>query len=374
MPRLSFSQINKYNQCPRSYKLHYIDKLREKSATAYLAFGTAMDESLNAILLDYQKNKQVTCDYKTIFDENWQTIEINKKEHSLPTCTLVGYAKADFIIELLDESDKQFIIAKSHELGFEDALRGVSFSQLKELKDELEEEKSQRQYKPFYEQRHALLNLMNWRSMRRKGHLMLDAYIKNILPEIEEVIAIQKQIELKSECGSSIIGYVDAIVKLKSREDYTVLDNKTASQPYAEDAVKTSQQLLLYTYALGYKHAGFAVMLKNIRMNRKKKCIECGYESNSAHKLCNNILETNKRCNGTWEEEVFPEATTQLIKDEVEEQTQFVVVDNVSEINEAITANVFPKNLSTCKNIYGNPCIYLNHCWKNKSDNLEKVE
>lgn len=374
MPRLSFSQINKYNQCPRSYKLHYIDKLREKSATAYLAFGTAMDESLNAILLDYQKNKQVTCDYKTIFDENWQTIEINKKEHSLPTCTLVGYAKADFIIELLDESDKQFIIAKSHELGFEDALCGVSFSQLKELKDELEEEKSQRQYKPFYEQRHALLNLMNWRSMRRKGHLMLDAYIKNILPEIEEVIAIQKQIELKSECGSSIIGYVDAIVKLKSREDYTVLDNKTASQPYAEDAVKTSQQLLLYTYALGYKHAGFAVMLKNIRMNRKKKCVECGYESNSAHKLCNNILETNKRCNGTWEEEVFPEATTQLIKDEVEEQTQFVVVDNVSEINEAITANVFPKNLSTCKNIYGNPCIYLNHCWKNKSDNLEKVE
>ena len=374
MGRLSFSQINKYNQCPRSYKLHYVEKLRERSATAYLAFGTAMDESLNAILLDFQKNKQVTCDYKSIFDENWQTIEINKKEYNLPTCTLVGYAKTDFIPELLDESDRQFIIAKSEELGFGDALRGITQASLKELKDTLEEEKSQRQYKVFPEHRHSLLNLMNWRSMRRKGHLMLDAYIRNILPEIDQVISVQKQIELKSECGSSIIGYVDAIVKLKSREDYTVLDNKTASQPYAEDAVKTSQQLLLYTYALGYKHAGFAVMLKNIRMNRKKKCVECGYESNSTHKLCNNILETNKRCNGAWEEETFPEALTQLVKDEVDEQTQLVVVDNISEVNEAITSNIFPKNLSTCKNIYGNPCIYLNHCWKNKSDNLEKVE
>lgn len=374
MTKLSFSQINKYNQCPRSYKIHYLERLRERSATAYLAFGTAMDESLNAILLDFQKNKKITCDYKAIFDENWQTIEINKKEHSLPTCTLVGYAKSDFIAELLDPNDIMFIVAKSEELGFGDSLRGITLSDLKELKDKLEDEKSQRQYKTFLEPRHALLNLMNWRSMRRKGHLMLEAYIRNVLPEIEEVIAVQKQIELKSNCGSSIIGYIDAVVKLKSRTDYTVLDNKTASQPYAEDAVKTSQQLLLYTYALGYKHAGFAVMLKNIRMNRKKKCVECGFESNSAHKLCNNILENGKRCNGAWSEETFPEALTQLVKDEVDEQTQLVIVDNISEINEAIVNNVFPKNLSTCKNIYGNPCIYLNYCWKNKTDNLEKVE
>jgi hypothetical protein len=374
MTRLSFSQINKYNQCPRSYRLHYVDRLRERSATAYLAFGTAIDESLNAILKDLQKNKTITCDYKTVFDTNWQKITINKKEHSLPLCTLVGYAKSDFIAELLDSSDIQFLVTKSNELGFEDSLRGITLTSLKELKDQLENEKSQRQYKPFLEPRHALLNLMNWLSMRRKGHLMLEAYIRDILPQIEEVVDIQKQIELNSECGSSIIGYIDAIVKLKNREDYTVLDNKTASQPYAEDAVKTSQQLLLYTYALGYKHAGFAVMLKTIRMNRKKKCVECGFESNSSHKLCNNTTENGKRCNGAWEEEIFPEAATQLVKEEIDEQTQLVVVDNISEINEAIKANVFPKNLSTCKNIYGNPCIYLNYCWKNKTDNLEKVE
>ena len=42
MARLSFSQISKYGQCPRSYKLYYVDKLRERSATAFLAFGSAM--------------------------------------------------------------------------------------------------------------------------------------------------------------------------------------------------------------------------------------------------------------------------------------------------------------------------------------------
>lgn len=372
MNRLSFSQISKYNQCPRSYRLHYIDKLRERSATAYLAFGSAMDESLNAILLDFKKNKSITCDYKSIFDSKWQTIEINKKKYDLPCCTLVGYAKSDYISELLDETDLQFLRAKGEELDVD--TRGLTRDGFKELKEKLEEEKSQRQFKLFDNGRHSFLNLMNWLSMRRKAHLMLDAYIRNILPEIEEVIEVQKQIELKSECGSSIIGYIDAVVKFKHREELSVMDNKTASQPYTEDSVKTSQQLLLYTYALGLKHAGFAVMLKNIRMNRKKVCIECKFESNSNHKLCNNLDSNGKRCNGAWEETVFPEGITQLIKDEIEEQTQLMVVDNVSEINEAINAKVFPKNLSTCKNLYGNPCVYMNLCWKNKADNLEKVE
>lgn len=373
MNRLSFSQISKYNQCPRSYRLHYVDKLRERSATAYLAFGSAMDESLNAILLDFKKNKTVTRDYKSIFDAKWQTIEINKKTYALPCSTLVGYAKSDYISELLDENDLLFLGAKSEELGLSEA-RGLTRDGVKELKEKLEEEKSQRQYRPFDPNRHSILNLMNWLSMRKKAHLMLDAYIKNILPEIEEVIEVQKQIELKSECGSSVIGYIDAVVKFKHRDELSVMDNKTASQPYAEDSVKTSQQLLLYTYALGLKHASFAVMLKNIRMNRKKVCVECKFESNSSHKLCNNTDANGKRCNGAWEETIYPEGSTQLIKDEVDEQTQLMVIDNISEINEAINAKVFPKNLSTCKNLYGNPCIYLNLCWKNKSDNLEKVE
>jgi RecB family exonuclease len=365
--RLSFSQINKYGQCPRSYKYYYVDKLREKTVTAFLAFGSAMDEALNSVLRDLQKNKKVTVDYKSKFDEHWQTVEVNKKKHTLMDCVLVGYAKTDFVEELLSKEDKQFAKAKLFEYDV------FSSDNLTELKNQLEEERSQRFSLPFSTNRHKALNLLNWLSMRRKAHLMLEAYVQNIVPRIESVTAVQKQVELKSDCGSSLIGYVDAVVRFKGDTEDTVVDNKTSSSPYTEDQVRLSQQLSLYTYALGLKKAAYAVMQKNIRMNREKVCSVCSFESSSTHKTCNNVVD-GKRCNSSWNETIKPEAATQLIVDAIEEQTQHVVVDNIAEVNDAISANVFPKNLSACKNIYGNPCPYMNACWKNQTDYLEKVE
>ena len=365
--RLSFSQISKYGQCPRSYKLYYVDKLRERSATAFLAFGSAMDEALNSLLRDLQKKKTVTVDYKAAFDECWQTVEVNKRKHQLVDCTLVGYAKTDFAEDLLQPDDIRFLRAKLSEYGVEE-MESYTI-----LKNQLEEERSRRATVHFPENRHKALNVMNWLSMRRKAHLMLDAYVRDIVPKIESVTAVQKQVELKSDCGSSLIGYVDAIVRFKGDERDSVMDNKTSSSPYTEDQVKTSQQLSLYTYALGLDRAAYAVMNKNIRMNREKVCSACGFQSTGAHKTCNNTVE-GKRCNATWNETVKPEAVTQLIVDGIEEQTQHVVIDNIAEVNDAIAANVFPKNLSACKNIYGNPCPYINACWKNQTDYLEKVE
>lgn len=365
--RLSFSQISKYGQCPRSYKLYYVDKLRERTATAFLAFGSAMDEALNSVLWDLKNNNSVTVDYKSAFDECWQTVEVNKKKRSLMDCTLVGYAKTDFVEDLLAPDDRRFAKAKLAEYGIEPSEDYTS------LKNQLEEERSRRATLHFAENRHKALNMLNWLSMRRKAHLMLDAYVRDIVPKIEAVTAVQRQVELKSDCGSSLIGYVDAIVRFKGDTEDTVVDNKTSSSPYAEDQVKLSQQLSLYTYALGLKKAAYAVMQKNIRMNREKTCSVCSFQSTGAHKTCNNVVD-GKRCNSTWDEVVRPEAATQLIIDGIEEQTQHVVVDNIAEVNDAITAGVFPKNLSACKNIYGNPCPYMNACWKNQTDYLEKVE
>lgn len=367
MGRLSFSQISKYGQCPRSYKLYYVDRLRERSATAFLAFGSAMDEALNAVLNDLKKNKKITRDYKATFDENWQSVVVNKRTHPLMDCTLIGYAKNDFVEDLLTAEDRRFANAKLEEYGIDPA------DDYTILKNQLEEERSRRAAVHFPENRHKALNLLNWLSMRRKAHLMLDAYVRDIVPKIESVTAVQKQVELKSDCGSSLIGYVDAIVRFKGEAEDTVVDNKTSSSPYSDDQVKNSQQLSLYTYALGLKKAAYAVMQKNIRMNREKVCSVCSFESTGAHKTCNNTIE-GKRCGGTWNETVKPEAVTQLIVDTIEEQTQHVVVDNIAEVNDAIAAKVFPKNLSACKNIYGNPCPYINACWKNQTDYLEKVE
>jgi hypothetical protein len=367
MARLSFSQISKYGQCPRSYKLYYVDKLRERSATAFLAFGSAMDDALNSILRDLQKNKKVTVDYKAAFDECWQTVEVNKKKHPLMDCTLIGYAKVDFVEDLLQPDDIRFLRAKLAEYGVEE-MESYTI-----LKNQLEEERSRRATVRFPEERHKALNLLNWLSLRRKAHLMLEAYVRDIVPTIQSVTAIQKQVELKSDCGSSLIGYVDAVIRFKGDSEDTVVDNKTSSSPYSEDQVKNSQQLSLYTYALGLKKAAYAVMQKNIRMNREKVCSVCSFESTGTHKTCNNTID-GKRCGGVWNETVKPQAVTQLIIDSIEEQTQHVVIDNIAEVNDAIAAKVFPKNLSACKNIYGNPCPYINACWKNQTDYLEKVE
>lgn len=368
MTRLSFSQISKYGQCPRSYKLYYVDRLRERSATAFLAFGSAMDEALNSILRNLKKNGEIKSDYKATFDDCWQTVEVNKKKHSLMDCTLIGYAKNDFVEDLLTDEDRRFAIAKLQQYG---VMVDVDFTV---LKNTLEDERSSRAYRAFPENRHKALNVLNWLSLRRKAHLMLDAYVRDIVPRIESVTTVQKQIELKSDYeGSSLIGYVDAIIRFKGDNEDTVVDNKTSSSPYAEDQVKLSQQLSLYTYALGLKKAAYAVMQKNIRLNREKICSVCKFESTGSHKTCNNMTGT-KRCNGAWNETVKPEAVTQLIIDTIDDQTQDVVVDNIAEVHDAIEAGIFPKNLTVCKNVYGNPCPYINACWKNQTDYLEKVE
>jgi hypothetical protein len=326
-----------------------------------------MDDALNSILRDLQKNKKVTVDYKAAFDECWQTVEVNKKKHPLMDCTLIGYAKVDFVEDLLQPDDIRFLRAKLAEYGVEE-MESYTI-----LKNQLEEERSRRATVRFPEERHKALNLLNWLSLRRKAHLMLEAYVRDIVPTIQSVTAIQKQVELKSDCGSSLIGYVDAVIRFKGDNEDTVVDNKTSSSPYSEDQVKNSQQLSLYTYALGLKKAAYAVMQKNIRMNREKVCGVCSFESTGTHKTCNNTID-GKRCGGIWNETVKPQAVTQLIIDSIEEQTQHVVIDNIAEVNDAIAAKVFPKNLSACKNIYGNPCPYINACWKNQTDYLEKVE
>lgn len=369
MNKLSFSQITKYGTCPRSYKYHYVERLRERTVTSALAFGSAIDASLNAVLKDLQKNRKITVDYKAVFDNNWRTVEVNGKEYLLMDCTLVGYGKNDFQEELLDSEDKLIINRYKTDLQISD----LNFS-LSQLKSDLEHKKSIRNVVEFPENEHKILNIMNWLCMRKKAHYMLEAYVRDIVPQIEEVIDVQKKIELGSDGQDTVIGYIDAVVKLKGHDEPLVLDNKTASMAYDSDDVKYSQQLSLYCYTLGLKKAAYAVMLKNIVLNRTKICSKCSFDgSGSRHKTCNNELE-GKRCNGDWKETFSPSAQTQLFVDEIPETTQHLIVDNVADINEAIHAKIFPQNLNACHNQFGQPCIYKKYCWEGNSNNLVKVE
>ncbi len=366
--KLSFSSINRYNKCGRSYDYHYNKRLRERTVSSFLGLGSAIDSSLNAILNDFKANKKVSVNYKEVFDDNWEYITINKKQHILFDCTLVGYQKDEFDEELLKQEDLLLIDDKRHSLAPEFASLSI-----RELKDKLEESRTNMKIIPFSVEHHKMLNILNYLSTRRKAHLMLQAYVREIVPQLEDVKEVQYPIELVSD-NDSMIGYIDAIVKFKGDSHYSVLDNKTSSSAYEQSDVSQSQQLALYCYSTGLKHAAFGVMLKNIRMNREKTCSVCNYkaDSGSRHKTCSNEVN-GKRCNGTWNEVVNPEAVTQLFKDEIPEDIQNVYVNNISDINDAINTGIFVQNLSSCYNWYGQKCPYLEKCFKNKEDNLEKV-
>ncbi len=363
MKKLSYSQITKYNTCPRSYKLHYKDRLREKTVTSYLSFGSAVDKALNAVLKDFKDNKSVTVDYKSAFDKEWQTITIHGEAHNLMESPLVGYAKNDFVADLLTPEDLDIIKTKT--LQYQVELKDMT---PKELRDHLENRRSQRAYIHFKPEEQILLNVLNWLSLKRKAHLMLDAYVRDIVPKFEEVKDYQCKVELIAE-EKGFVGYIDAIVKFKGENEYTVIDNKTSGSIYEADDLVYSQQLAIYCFTLGIKRAGYAVMLKNIKMNKERTCSQCNYRAEGKHVTCNQKIQ-GKRCGGEWIETIAPEGQTQLLVDNISLDKQGMIVDNIGEVNDAIEANIFPQNLSACSNIYGQPCIYRSYCWEGKKDNL----
>ena len=143
---------------------------------------------------------------------------------------------------------------------------------------------------------------------------------------------------------------------------------------YDDDAVLISPQLTLYTHVLSdtYKtrRAGFVVLHKQIKKNKKKICSKCGYDgSGERHTTCPNEVE-GKRCKGEWSITVDPEVTYQVLINEIPERMEELVIENMEMINECITRGIFTRNLTNCKTRYGSDCEYVGLCREGKKDGL----
>lgn len=376
--RLSHSAISKYGHCPKHYDLYHNQRLRPNTVTAFLPFGRAMDECLNVILTEYGKTKAVTIDFRQLFDNHWQTVEINNTTYNLYDCTLVGYAKADFEDGVLLPEDRDTINKQTVLLCPE-----YSSYSVKELKEELVNIKSNGELMGL-EQRHLkLLNMINWHCLRRKAHLMLDAYVLNVLPMISKVHHVQKRWEMVSPEGVTMAGVIDAIVELVGKEGLYILDNKTSRLIYKESDIRHDRQLAVYAFSEGLDQAAFAVMLKNMKYSTTKTCRACGFVSESRHDTCNKETltvnpQTGKqkkvRCGGEWNILSTPYCETQFLVDKIPDFVQNTVIDNVTEIAQSIQTGIFPKNLDSCDNFFGERCPMYNKCWKNSEINLTKVE
>lgn len=358
MNKLSHSAANIWMDCNYKYKLHYKQRLRSKTQSAALFFGTAIDKAISSML---ENN-----DYKETFQKTWLTQELNGKTIDLRMNESIVFANSDYDDELLTNDDLLDL----------EPYNNSGFCSKEEISN-IYQRKEEKGFEELSFHDKIFLNFANWLCLKRKGLIMLECVKKHILPNVIEVLSLQEKISLENSDKDEITGYIDLVCKWKDLKSPVIFDFKTATRQYESDAVRKSAQLALYTHARSKKYntntAGFIVLHKTIKKNRIKICSLCKHDGTGArHKTCSNETQ-GKRCNGAWIETINPEATFQILIDEIPAQIQNLIVENLDVINESIKTGIFSRNLNSCVKPYG-PCIYRKLCWEGKDEELIQLD
>lgn len=97
MPTYSHSRIETYQNCPRQYKLHYIDKVEIEETESIEAFlGARVHESLERLYKDVRMTKvpkleEIIEDFDRAWDENWHDgIMIVRKQYGAENYKEIG--------------------------------------------------------------------------------------------------------------------------------------------------------------------------------------------------------------------------------------------------------------------------------------------
>lgn len=368
--KLSHSSKNTYLQCGHKYKLHYIEKLRPTTLSSALIFGSAIDNSLNTLLLNKDNPDCLKMSIET-FNKNWEQGENSLRQLvDLPMNPDIRYSKYDNDPDLLDKTQWSEIF--KHDSNFFDTKNEIE--ELSKTTDWLEIDKEKR----------SIYNLYNWFCLKKKAELLLTAYHDEILPNFKRIIEVQKKVELIDESGNNLNGVIDFIAELQDGS-IAIIDNKTTSTEYEEDSVKGSEQLATYQAILNifcedakndWNHkitaCGYAVMSKKLIKDITKTCKNCGKINTSTHKTCDNTVK-DKRCGGDFEKDKKFKVKTQFIVGTINEEFEHSVIENATTVKTCIELGLFPKNYSSCENQFGQPCPYINYCHSGKSDGLIKI-
>ncbi len=357
--KLSNTAIDMYRMCGVKYKHHYLDKLREDGVGSALIFGSALDDALNVLLL---RKKEVLTDKEKelakkdphrVLEKKMEYFPLNNKMIQVSMNPKVYYFKADFDHKVYTKDDLDII--------FKLKLPNIeSFNSLEDIKDFYDYYTSNKEDKDINETK--LFNFINWISLKRKGHYLLDLYEKEILPNITKVFEIQKTIKLENEEGDIIRGFLDFDAEWKGER--VIFDNKTASRKYKEDSVINSQQLMIYGEDSEHHKAGYIVLLKNFKY--AQVCSECGTEANRKRKKCGECGSTE------WEEFEAIKPEYQVIIDDLDNDKQNEVFEEIRQVAVDIKEEKFDKNKDSCF-AFGRKCPYYDLCHNNDDSNLVKV-
>jgi hypothetical protein len=203
-----------------------------------------------------------------------------------------------------------------------------------------------------------VLSLATWQSIDVKIEAMLAAFDKWIAPKIKKVISVQEHLN-----DGKTHGYLDFIAE--TTDGKTVLfDLKTSKTSYPNDAVMFSPQLSLYAEMKNVDYAGYIVLVKSLSKNKIKTCPECDFkEVGGNRKKC----PTHKvNLNYTMK----PTSYAQYIVNEIPRYNKRLTKTAMYDTIKCIDNGVFPRNLNTCKWVFGEECQYINKCWKGKNEKV----
>src|SRR5690606_15438086 len=88
----------------------------------------------------------------------------------------------------------------------------------------------------------AYYNRVLWLCCRVRGMVMLDAFAREILPQLDltkrEHFKAQREVSMQNDEGDKIVGYIDYVVFHKEH-GWIILDLKTAGAPYTMHKLDT---------------------------------------------------------------------------------------------------------------------------------------
>lgn len=228
--KISYSGYNKYTTCPRMFKLHYRDKLRETAVGSALIFGSLIDNKLNALLEGKEEEPFEFPPQEIIWDKvDYDPFLLSKEEKSglLNYASRLGYEGND-IDGLIEELFKMA------------GRNGIKYLQLSE---------NQR----------MVINKACIMSINKKIPLIIDKYKKEVLPLLNNIEMVQYEVNM----GDKAMGYLDFVAEYEGKR--VLFDNKTSKRPYMYNSVKESNQLAFYSYITDIEYQGYIVILKEFK-------------------------------------------------------------------------------------------------------------
>lgn len=303
--------------CPKMYEFYDVEGDRPKQNSSALAVGSIVDTVVEAQLLGKDVNfREEVLKYLD------QRIEFF--DHDLD----VDYIDNDMITKMA-----RSLGWKGDDLG--KALKSFMTNQVN---------LSDKQYK--------VLHAAAWQSLDVKIEAMLTSFNKWILPQISNPRDLQRHLD-----DGKTHGYIDFVVDLKDGRKNVLLDLKTSKNSYPLDSVLYSPQLGLYAAMRGNEWAGYVVLVKTLKKNKTKWCKPCNYETEGGNR------KNCPKCKEPLEYSLSPSSYSQLIVDKVTDYHKNLTTTAMYDTIKCIDNGVFPRNLNTCKWVYGKPCQYLNKCW-----------